>query len=670
MLRIWGIEATQAIQFFRSTHPLCVGSGAAKVPCPDNGVPLVAGKPLVLRLYVSGATPGAGVGGVVSRPTSGGTYGSTFSIAGTGGTVATAAPAMRTDPSTTLQVVLKAQPAGTYAFDVVVLEYAPGWGSVVATATASITLSFTERRRIRVRLVRIHYKGRGMDVPAPSARDFWDATEFAQRVLPIPSPGFEIVRDSVADYDGDFTRIDPSAHDPMWAGYAANRGTTGNLLNILDVLAAAESLPGDVVYVAIYPDGVNQAAFSGWAVGRWIISDRGPETFAHEILHKSGSPQHAPCGGPAWVDPNYPDYPSFSALPAASIGEVGLDPVSLKTYDPLSTYDLMSYCGPKWISPYNFTRAFDSLPPLPPPPPAGPGPGDRFVDVRFARFPDRWVVLDLPGFARPRPPRPPLERGALEVVVRDRDGSILFRGPVPVTRPLEEADQEIPDLVETEVPWFEDATAVELVRRDETLALLPVDPPPEIEVEFPKQGELEEGRGTLSYRVRAESERLAVAVRVTDDGGATWTGTVFREREGQLDVGPLLEQCAGECCLEVLATSGYHATVERSTPFQVVPREREILAWASAPGERVTAGEPVHLHAVALGGAAPSDALLWYSDRDGDLGRGARLPVTLRPGRHRIEVRTTLPFHRSAQLDLDVEPIEGPGPGSADPRGA
>jgi hypothetical protein len=90
-----------------------------------------------------------------------------------------------------------------------VLEGAPNSGSAVASATASITVQFTQRRRIRIRLVRIHYTGRGLDVAAPTVKDFWDLTDFAQRVLPIPSPGFELVRESVETYDGDFTRIDP-----------------------------------------------------------------------------------------------------------------------------------------------------------------------------------------------------------------------------------------------------------------------------------------------------------------------------------------------------------------------------------------------------------------------------------------------------------------------------
>jgi len=39
----------------------------------------------------------------------------------------------------------------------------------------------------------------------------------------------------------------------------------------MDRVAGAESLPADVIYIGVYPDGVRQSAFSGWSVGRWII---------------------------------------------------------------------------------------------------------------------------------------------------------------------------------------------------------------------------------------------------------------------------------------------------------------------------------------------------------------------------------------------------------------
>ena len=196
------------------------------------------------------------------------------------------------------------------------------------------------------------------------------------------------------------------------------------------------------------------AAFAGWAVGRWIISDLDGVTLAHELAHKNGVPQHAPCGNPANVDPNYPDFPSFSALPAASIGEVGFDSSTMQALDPLTTRDLMSYCSPRWISPYNYRKVFDQLTPLPPPapPPSGFDRPDRSVFVSFARIRDEWVIVDLPGFARPVPPRPPPRHSAYEVIARDDAGSIVARSPaVSVTH--EVPIDGVGELLEAEVPW-------------------------------------------------------------------------------------------------------------------------------------------------------------------------------------------------------------------------
>ena len=63
----------------------------------------------------------------------------------------------------------------------------------------------------------------------------------------------------------------------------------------------------------------------------------------------------------------------------------------------------------------------------------------------------------------------------------------------------------------------------------------------------------------------------------------------------------------------------------------------------------------MELFAIADDGAAPASELSWYSDVDGDIGRGARLTATLRPGRHRIEVRGRAPFQPPAWLELHVD---------------
>lgn len=77
------------------------------------------------------------------------------------------------------------------------------------------------------------------------------------------------------------------------------------------------------------------------------------QTLAHELGHNM-SLGHAPCGGPAGVDEEFP-------YENASVGEWGFEfegpgwPSRL--VDPVRHADLMSYCRPYWISDYNVVKA-------------------------------------------------------------------------------------------------------------------------------------------------------------------------------------------------------------------------------------------------------------------------------------------------------------------------
>ena len=72
------------------------------------------------------------------------------------------------------------------------------------------------------------------------------------------------------------------------------------------------------------------------------------ETMAHELGHNM-SLRHAPCGFLFDADPAFPQ-------PDGTIGAWGYDARSGDMVPP-STPDLMSYCGPAWISAYNFDKA-------------------------------------------------------------------------------------------------------------------------------------------------------------------------------------------------------------------------------------------------------------------------------------------------------------------------
>ena len=90
--------------------------------------------------------------------------------------------------------------------------------------------------------------------------------------------------------------------------------------------------------------------FSGLANGTRVnFSVPSPGLIAHELGHNM-SLAHAPCGGAGGPDPSYP-------YSDGSIGAWGYDFRDSGRLVHPSTLDLMSYCGPQWISDYHFTNA-------------------------------------------------------------------------------------------------------------------------------------------------------------------------------------------------------------------------------------------------------------------------------------------------------------------------
>jgi hypothetical protein len=84
----------------------------------------------------------------------------------------------------------------------------------------------------------------------------------------------------------------------------------------------------------------------------WDYSGSASDVMAHELGH-NWARNHAPCGGPSGIDPNYPE-------PDGSTGGFGYDYVSGQV-EPATSADIMGYCDPKWISSYTYSGAMDYL---------------------------------------------------------------------------------------------------------------------------------------------------------------------------------------------------------------------------------------------------------------------------------------------------------------------
>jgi hypothetical protein len=119
--------------------------------------------------------------------------------------------------------------------------------------------------------------------------------------------------------------------------------------NLLQSLASTRQADGSnrnyYGFVKVnYQSGVAGIGYVGMeaATGR----DDSPDTLAHELGHNMGR-NHAPCGGAAGADANYP-------YAGAKIGTWGYDAANGKLMSPTTYYDLMAYCPPEWVSDYNY----------------------------------------------------------------------------------------------------------------------------------------------------------------------------------------------------------------------------------------------------------------------------------------------------------------------------
>lgn len=260
-------------------------------------------------------------------------------------------------------------------------------------------------------------------------------------------------------------RILPVGRDSVHIGdvYTTNLlGPDGNVRVVLGELRAlwlATPHLQDHYFHGIFP-GTLPTTFSGVAyvpatpanpnpIGMtWDRFPGAPFTLAHELGHNLGI-RHAPCGNPSGVETDFP-------YPGATLGRTGYDILDRRLVHPAENRDLMSYCGPRWISDHNYVRMMtwrlnnvvgapgwgggpgDAVPPVgavssdagatpavpAPIPPSGLAAGL----VLWGRITRDGVVVEpaLPAVSRPHLP-PAGVPGSYRLRGVDRDGVELFR---------------------------------------------------------------------------------------------------------------------------------------------------------------------------------------------------------------------------------------------------
>ena len=201
--------------------------------------------------------------------------------------------------------------------------------------------------------------------------------------------------------------IRASAHDPV----VTSSNHAGHLFDEVTVIRAVEGGSGHWVGTmsgsVVGAGGV--ATTPGWTSFAvpydWVI--------AHELGHNM-SLRHAPC---RTGDPDY-HYP----YPNGNIGAWGYDFQQAALVSP-NTFDLMSYCAPRWISDYSFREAFKHRAGVP----------ARLTGGQPTKALLIWGGVDAAGspfleptFVVEAPPALPESGGEYRVAGRTADGRELF----------------------------------------------------------------------------------------------------------------------------------------------------------------------------------------------------------------------------------------------------
>jgi hypothetical protein len=649
-ISIAGIEETQAIQYWN--FPAGQGSGYAA----DNSIPLVSQKPTVLRVYldVQNRTP------KFSVPT---TASGTLKVSGPAGQ-GTLNPLNGPIAAQSAASIKRGQMNDTLNFRI-------PWSWCVGTLQCSLTafdpvnpsdsdsttfnLDFADVPPLPVHGVMIHYTGVDyFDKPVDAQPDGWDLLVTLDYVLrTYPFSGFQ--------FDG--CEVLP---------WSAKLAVTQNFYDLDSKLGDLQAMSGtNDLYIGLMPPEAGCGGICGLGGGLTALyfAGNGPEA-AHEIGHALGRP-HTPCdvfaGG---ADPNYPIYNGF---PRGSIGEYGFDAERLAVFDPNTTFDFMSYCGPVWVSPWTYLKLKDSIfanwPPAMPQAFQGISPWSAnsaefyYVSFRITRGeqvakPEIRSAFNLPR----RPPKLIGESSDVTLELLDKEGRI-----VDVQRALARDEHIGRDAPFTDYrasfPATSDLYSIRLVRAGKVLddwKLSPRSPAVAI-TEVTRVSRAEHG-DLLRLKWRGEADPqsmppLSYGVRYSHNGGQNWralaTGLTETEYVLNLDLLP----GGDECRVQIVASAGLRTTVAESEKFAVSRKARTCRISNPKSGSEYDSGTPVICVGVGFSpdfGATRPDEVVWMSNRTGIVETGYQVALHGLPvGRHRITM--TVPDGLGADVSASVE---------------
>ncbi|GAB4222871.1 MAG: hypothetical protein Kow0062_21730 [Acidobacteriota bacterium] len=466
------------------------------------------------------------------------------------------------------------------------------------------------------------------------------------------------------DADGDGT-LSPGEMDPWWRDTVSEIGDLYGYWDRFLGRAGVQryyygmiraNLPGGTGGMA---DGIPSrgaaSRISAFRLGRQTHD----EIVAHETGHMLGrrhtgtaQPQAtaSPPGCYSLAADSKTDWPWADNLIRSGLAtlEVGYDVVARKAIAPETHFDWMSYCTPRWVSPYSYRRAMEALG-------AGEAPARPGEDGTF------WLIGGTiresgvefaPLFTRAGIGPADAGAGTHRIEVRDAGDLVL------VTRRFtpREVQAEDPEREIVGPPRFFELVpvrpgAVRLVVLDDAgveIGSLPLEgTAPTVAVLSPATGDSWDAVHEIRWSIDdPDSADHWSRIEYSHDDGVTWSGLATIGNETSLRVdSAALAGSTGSGRVRVLVSDGVNTGEAISGPFSVARKLPSIEIVAPQPGMAFADGDLVQLRAIAFDaddGFLDGASVVWTSDLAGEIGTGAQLSMTtLEPGIHEITATAT-----------------------------
>lgn len=203
-----------------------------------------------------------------------------------------------------------------------------------------------------------------------------------------------------------------NVREPVWTSIKSEAKNTISILVEVFVVRILDGAQGHYMGIIPASERVGVAAIPG----KYGVSALNGNIIAHELGHNMNL-GHAPCGGPSGVDP---DYPYFDG----TTGAWGYDVLSGSLVSP-QNFDLMSYCSPDWISDFHFVKALIYRRSEETPVPAARAASATNL-LLWGEVNDLGELILHPAFAVDAPPVLPETGGPYRINGEDEAGNTLF----------------------------------------------------------------------------------------------------------------------------------------------------------------------------------------------------------------------------------------------------